>query len=291
MPAAIPIVAVIAGAVGSAAVGGGVIGALVGAGAAIAVSVIGGAIFSSPRAASSASFNDTGGGTTTTAVEAQARTQSFRQAITEHQIVFGRAKVSGPIVFIHSATDDEGREDGHFYAVVVLAGHRVRSIGEVFLADKSEADPVFSGLVRIDRHLGDPDQAANGNLVAETGGKWTPDHRGRGRAYIAVRLKMRPEAFPSGPPNMAAIVEGADTIHDPRTGGFGWTDNAALCLAWYQLPTGGPDPPWMKLWHYGLAGGEVGMVMVRQSPRISWTRKAPSTLACAKGGDAWERAV
>ncbi len=59
----------------------------------------------------------------------------------------------------------------------------------------------------------------------------------------------------------------------------------------YQLPTGGPDPPWMKLWHYGLAGGEVGMVMVRQSPRISWTRKAPSTLACAKGGDAWERAV
>jgi hypothetical protein len=256
MPAAIPIVAVIAGAVGSAAVGGGVIGALVGAGAAIAVSVIGGAIFSSPRATSTstASFNTTGGGgggsaggTTTTAVEAQTRTQSFRQAITEHQIVFGRVKVSGPIIFIHSATDDEGREDGYFYAVVVLAGHRVRSIGEVFLGDKSENDATFAGLVRVDRHLGDPNQTANGNLIAETSGKWTGDHRGRGRAYIAVRLKMRPEAFPSGPPNIAAIVEGADTIHDPRTGGTGWTDNAALCLAWYLTAPFGWRASWDEI--------------------------------------------
>ena len=45
MPAAVPLIAVVAGGVASAAVGGGVIGALVGAGAAIGVSLIGGAIF------------------------------------------------------------------------------------------------------------------------------------------------------------------------------------------------------------------------------------------------------
>ena len=55
------------------------------------------------------------------------RTQSFRQPLTEHQLVFGRIKVGGPMVFIHSATDDQGRADGYFYAVIALAAHRVRS--------------------------------------------------------------------------------------------------------------------------------------------------------------------
>jgi hypothetical protein len=224
MPAAVPLIAVVAGGVASAVVGGGIIGALVGAGAAIGASLIGNAIFpqKKPRQTSFSS-----------ALDAQQRTQSFRQPITAHQIVLGLAKVSGPIVFLHRSPDDEGRADGYFYLVVVLAGHRVRSIGEVFLGDKSETDPVFTNLVRVDRHFGDPNRAANANLIAETGGKWTSDHRGRGRAYVALRLKLRPEAFPSGPPNVAAIVEGADTILDPRTDTVGWTDNPALCLAWY----------------------------------------------------------
>jgi len=238
MPAAVPLIAVVAGAVGSAAVGGGIIGALVGAGAAIGVSLIGGAIFpqKKPRPPS---FS---GGST--AQEAQQRTQSFRQPIAEHQMVLGRAKVSGPIVFLHSSTDDEGRADGFFHMVVVLAGHRLRSIGEVFLGDKPESDLAFAGLVRVDRHLGGTDQAANTNLIAETGGKWTEHHRGRGRAYLALRLKLRPKAFPSGPPNVAAIVEGADTILDPRTGAVGWSDNPALCLAWYLTAPFGWKAAW-----------------------------------------------
>jgi hypothetical protein len=235
MAAAVPIIAVVAGAVGSAAVGGGIIGALVGAGAAIGVSLIGNAIFpqKKPRLPSFSS-----------ALDAQQRTQSFRQPITAHQIVLGRAKVSGPIVFLHSSPDDEGRADGYFYLVVVLAGHRVRSIGEVFLGDKSETDSVFTNLVRVDRHLGDPNQAADANLIAETSGKWTSNHRGRGRAYVSLRLKLRPEAFPSGPPNVAAIVEGADTILDPRTDTVGWTDNPALCLAWYLTASFGWKASW-----------------------------------------------
>jgi hypothetical protein len=117
-------------------------------------------------------------------------------------------------VFIHSATDDQGRADGYFYAVVVLAAHRVQSIGDVWLGDTLATDAKFSGLVRIDRHLGTADQAANGNLIAETAGKWTANHRGRGRAYVAVRLKITAQAFPSGPPNIAALVHGANTILD-----------------------------------------------------------------------------
>ncbi len=244
MPAAVPLIAVVASGVASAAVGGGVLGALVGAGAALVVTAVGGAIFparkpSVPTTPATTGFDASAPGA--------GRTQSVRQPITEHQIVFGRCKVSGPIVFLHSAPDDQGREDGYFYAVVVLAGHSVRSIGEVWLGDKSETDASFAGLVRIDRHLGAPDQAADANLIAETGGQWTAAHRGRGRAYVAVRLKLTAEAFPAGPPNIAAIVEGADTILDPRTGQVGWSDNPALCLAWYLTAPCGWRASWADI--------------------------------------------
>ncbi|WP_333673683.1 phage tail protein, partial [Elioraea tepidiphila] len=243
MPAAVPLIAVVAGGVASAAVGGGIIGAIVGAGAAFVVSTIGASVFPAKRPTAPTSSASLRPGDDPTAPGA-GRTQSFRQPITEHQIVFGRCKVGGPIVFIHSATDDQGRADGWFYAVVVLAAHRVRAIGEVWLGDTLATDPKFAGLVRIDRHLGDPDQAANTNLIAETGGQWTADHRGRGRAYVAVRLKITAEAFPSGPPNIAALVEGADTILDPRTGATGWSDNPALCLAWYLTAPCGWKASW-----------------------------------------------
>ncbi len=174
-------------------------------------------------------------------------TQSFRQPITEHQIVFGRCRTSGPVVFLHSATDDEGRADGFLHVVVVLAAHRVCAIGDVFLNGTASTDAKFAGLLRIDRALGDTAQAANANLVADTGGQWTAAHRGQGRAYLAVRLKLRPEAFPSDAPSLSAIVEGADTILDPRTGATGWSDNPALCLAWYLTSPFGWRASWADI--------------------------------------------
>ncbi|WP_229678222.1 phage tail protein, partial [Caldovatus sediminis] len=241
MPAAVPLIAVVAGGVASAAVGGGILGAIVGAGAAFVVSSLGNAVFPAKRPTAPSTSLRPGDDPS---APGAGRTQSFRQPITEHQIVFGRCKVGGPIVFLHSATDEAGRADGWFYAVVVLAAHRVRAIGDVWLGDTLATDSRFAGLVRIDRHLGDPDQAANANLIAETGGKWTADHRGRGRAYVAVRLKITAEAFPAGPPNIAALVEGADTILDPRTGATGWSDNPALCLAWYLTAPFGWKASW-----------------------------------------------
>jgi hypothetical protein len=41
----------------------------------------------------------------------------------------------------------------------------------------------------------------------------------------------------------------------------------------------------------GEPGTEVGFTMVRKSPRDSWTRSSASTLTCAKGSDAPERAL
>ncbi len=119
-----------------------------------------------------------------------------------------------------------------------------RHIGDVWLGDTLATDAKFAGLVRIDRHLSAADQAANANLIAETGGKWTANHRGRGRAYVAVRLKITAQAFPSGPPNISALVQGANTILDPRSNTTGWSDNPALCLAWYLTAPFGWKASW-----------------------------------------------
>ena len=69
----------------------------------------------------------------------------------------------------------------------------------------------------IERALGDPGQAANANLVADTGGQWTAAHRGQGCAYLAVRLKLRPEAFPSGAPSLR-VFDGAANVRENIAG-------------------------------------------------------------------------
>ena len=146
MPVAIPFIAAAAGAAASAVIGGGVLGAVAAAGAALVVSAVGAAVFrpKSPSAARSANVTpgtDTGPGSGfDPRTPGAGRTQSFRQPITEHQIVFGRCRTSGPVVFLHSATDDEGRADGFLHVVVVLAAHRVRAVGEVFLNDTASTE-------------------------------------------------------------------------------------------------------------------------------------------------------
>ncbi len=245
MAVAIPFIAAAAGLAATGAVGGGILGAVAAAGAALVVTAIGSAVFrpKPPSAARGADFKPGAGFEPRSA--GAGRTQSFRQPITEHQIVFGRCRVSGPVVFLHSATDDEGRVDGFLHQVVMLAAHRIRSIEDVFLNGAISTDAKFAGLLRIEWGLGDIDQPANASLIAETDGKWTASHRGQGRAFLVMRIKLRPEAFSSGVPSISAIVRGADTILDPRTGATGWSDNPALCLAWYLTSSFG----WRAAWN------------------------------------------
>ncbi|WP_399696616.1 hypothetical protein [Xenophilus sp.] len=77
-------------------------------------------------------------------------------------------------------------------------------------------------------HLGGADQAADaGMMVAFPPGFWTVAHRARGVAYLVVQLKYDENAYPSGPPNVTALIRGAK-CYDPRTGSTGFTENPAL---------------------------------------------------------------
>ncbi|WP_181925777.1 phage tail protein [Cupriavidus taiwanensis] len=85
-----------------------------------------------------------------------------------------------------------------------------------------------NALVRVKKHLGAPDQAADGDLVAEVPG-WTWDHRLRGVCYVYLRLEYDADVFPNGLPNVKAVVRGK-RLYDPRTGGTYWSHNWALCV-------------------------------------------------------------
>lgn len=88
-------------------------------------------------------------------------------------------------------------------------------------------------LVRVRKYLGTSTQTADADLVAESDGKWTTDHRGRGICYLYVRLEYDQDVFGStGVPNISAVVRGKK-VYDPRTTTTAWSNNAALCVADY----------------------------------------------------------
>lgn len=90
-----------------------------------------------------------------------------------------------------------------------------------------------SALVRVRKYLGTSTQTADADLVAESDGKWTTDHRGRGICYLYVRLEYDQEIFGStGVPNISALVRGKK-VYDPRSATTVWSNNAALCVADY----------------------------------------------------------
>lgn len=157
-------------------------------------------------------------------------------AIQDHQIVYGTTKVGGAVVY-KEATDN----NKFLHVVVALAGHECEEVQTVYLNDEAltldgdgnvTAPDKYSGLVRINKHLGSDTQAADSDLITESGGKWTSDHRLQGICYVYAKLEFKADAFPNGEPNISAIVKGKK-VYDPRTSSSAFSANAALCLRDY----------------------------------------------------------
>lgn len=162
------------------------------------------------------------------------RTVTVRQPITTWSIIYGQARVGGAYVFIHTTGD--GNKVLH--AVIVLACHACAEIGTIYfgsdevpLDSDGNATGKYAGFVTINKHLGDPDQVADADLIDAAPDKWTSDHRLRGRTYIYARLVFDQDLFPSLP-NISAVVKGKP-IYDPRDGVTRWSCNPALAVRDY----------------------------------------------------------
>ena len=162
----------------------------------------------------------------------------FRQAISNSFLIYGKRRVGGLLCFYHPVGKD------FRYYVVAVAGHRCKGVTRWYLGD-DEVTVDASGLVLSGTYAnnawlwfarGTDDQVANSTFVAETQGKWSANHRGRGAALIYAKFKMVDAVVQAGMPNITAEVEGKDDIVDPRTGVAGYTRNAALIFYdWLRL--------------------------------------------------------
>ena len=171
----------------------------------------------------------------------QPRTVTIREPVVPRDLVYGRARKGGVIVFLHASGSDNKFLD----LVIVLASHRVKSIGAIYFEGEmaldadGEAQGRWAGKVLVEKKLGGADQTAFAGLQADLPDKWTEDHRLRGCAAIQLRLTYDQDAFPGGIPNITVDIEGKNDIWDPRTQTAGYSENPALCLADYMA-----NPTW-----------------------------------------------
>ena len=157
-------------------------------------------------------------------------------AIGDQAIIYGKTKVGGVVVF-KEATDN----NKFLHIIVALAGHQCQEIETVFLNDESltlnasgfaTAPSKYANKVRIKKAIGTDSQQADADLVAESDGKWTTDHRLQGICYVYARLEFDADAFPNGEPTITAIVKGKQVLN-ANTQATEWTQNSAYILRDY----------------------------------------------------------
>lgn len=227
MPQLLPVALAIGGAILQ---GGSLVAILGKIGLAIVGAVLSSAFAPKPKKSSGSSF----------ARASQERQQTFRQAVSPWQVIYGTTVISGPTVYATSS----GSDGSLMHVIVVLASHEVAGIDDVWINDiqitnaqidgsGNVIDGPLSGFARIRKYLGTDAQAADADLIAEApNGEWTSNHRLRGRAYVYVRLQQSAEKFPGGLSNIKAMVRGKK-VFDPRTSTTAFSNNAALCILDY----------------------------------------------------------
>jgi len=162
-----------------------------------------------------------------------------RLAAQPRRVIYGEQLVSGVVVYIGTT----GSTNNYLHIVLALAGHEVEEIGDVWIGDRLSTDSKIANLVRVNKHLGAADQAADANLVGEVP-EWTSDHRLQGIAYVYVRLQWDPDVWVSGIPNIKCMVRGKK-VKDPRIpqGTPAWSNNWALCVRDYLTSSYGLGVP------------------------------------------------
>lgn len=181
-----------------------------------ASSILNGALSSKPKS-QQASLNSTKTGIT----------RQFRQAVSERYVVYGEARVSGPIGFVADTQNNK-----YLHLIILVASHEIDSYQELIANDISiPMDAIngagmvtsgpFANKMRVKFHLGAEDQAADSDLVSEVP-EWTDAHRLRGIAYIYLRLEWDNDAYQGSIPSFSVWVKGKK-IADTRDFALGET--------------------------------------------------------------------
>ena len=170
-----------------------------------------------------------------------------REATAPQEIVYGEVRKGGVITFLEST----GQTNQYLHQVIVLAGHEVNSIGDIyindeivsldgsgFVTDAKWKDSSNNSKIRIKKHTGADNQTADSDLVSAT--SVTSDFKGQGIAYLYIRMEYDQTVFAEGIPIFTAKVQGKK-VYDPRSATTGYSANAALCIRDYLVSAYGLD--------------------------------------------------
>jgi hypothetical protein len=166
--------------------------------------------------------------------------QTIRSSVEARRIVYGRARVSGPIVYAAS----EGFQSENLHLVIPLAGHASEGWGAIFLNDLiiSKADMAangveviggpFAGKVFIFFYDGAQTEAP-AFLAQVSPDGWGASDKLLGVTYLHIMLKYDPDVFRNGVPNVSVELIGKNDIYDPRYGTRSHRENWALVILDY----------------------------------------------------------
>ena len=158
-----------------------------------------------------------------------------KDAISPHDFVYGEVRKGGTVTYYETT----GADNRYLHQIIVLAGHEVDAIGDIYVNDEVVTldasgfvtSSPWNSKIRIKKHLGAADQAADADLVAESN-QITSAFRGRNIAYIYVRHEYDQDVFANGLPLITAVVRGKK-VYDPRSDTTTYNNNAALIVRDY----------------------------------------------------------
>ena len=173
-----------------------------------------------------------------------------------HQIIYGKTRVAGGIVFQGTTNNNK-----YLHTVLAFAGHEVEEFETIYFNDEEltlsgndvTAPAKYAGKVKIVKKLGTTTQTAVNS--SDLGGvsppaKWDVNCKLLTTAYLYVMLKYDADAFPNNVPEITAVVKGKK-VYDPRTSTTAWSDNPALCLRDYITSGKGGDNT--TIYNYGIS--------------------------------------
>jgi len=151
-----------------------------------------------------------------------------------HAFIYGEVKVGGSLMFEETTSDNK-----FLHRVLAMAGHECESFQKVYFDDEEvtldgageiTAPSKWVGKARVKLHLGDQ-TVADSDLVSDSA-HWTSTAVAFEICYIYVRFLFDREAFPTGPPEVTALIQGR-LVFDPDTSTTAYSDNAVLCARDY----------------------------------------------------------
>lgn len=152
---------------------------------------------------------------------------AFAETAADWEIIYGKRKLGGVITYAASAGSSGSKTNDLLLLVITLAAHECYAVTKLYLDNEEvefatvgngtidgwTTDPDFKGpagdpKVFVQVNLGTDAQAALSQLVTDSGGEWSSNHRQRGMCHVYLKLKYAKNIFANGLPEIAFEVMG-----------------------------------------------------------------------------------